>query len=196
MTFWALDSSSSSWSIIRSLSSSAILENEFKLRSSVTTTSSFSSRTKQRLTWSRHLQLTHASLKCSTTRRHSENERRLKRSLRQTRHESLNVRSHDCIRMTLRYENLWMSIWTEVIQSRKNSTSRFTKISTFNACALCTYNVNCSCFTSKIELWWEVIMTAIITTLYSTIVISSWDWDEMRNRKTRDERNFYKVSEF
>jgi hypothetical protein len=143
-----LSSSLSSLSRARSFSSNF---DDVKRRWSTIMTSSFISffRTKQRLTWSRHLQLTYASSKCSIALRHFENERRFERSLRHARHDCLIVRSRDWMKMTFKYEKRWKFIWTKIILSSTNFTFNFWKTSNRLLCELWMYLINC----------WSLIMT-------------------------------------
>ena len=50
----------------------------------------------------------------------------------------LNVVSRDWVRLTIRYEKRWGSIWKEVILSRINFTTRSDKINNFSSDSLCT----------------------------------------------------------
>ncbi len=144
---------SSSLSLLSKTRSFSSNFDDVKRRWSMIMMSSFVSlfRTKQRLTWSRHLQLTHASSKCSTALRHFENERRLERSLRHARHDCLIVRSRDWVKMTFKYEERWKSIWAKIILSRTNFTFNFWKASNFLFCELWMYSINCWSFIMKMR---------------------------------------------
>jgi hypothetical protein len=152
-----------SLSLTRSLSSN--LDN-VKRRWSTIMTSSFISffRTKQRLTWSRHLQLTYASSKCSTALRHFENERRFDISLRHAKHDCLIVRSRDWMRMTFKYDERWMFIWLKIILSRTNFTFNLKRTSNLKFDALWTNSINCWSFITRMRFWWKVIW--FLTTIW------------------------------
>ncbi len=152
-----------SLSLARSFSSSF---DDVKRRWSTIMTSSFISffRTKQRLTWSRHLQLTHASSKCSTALRHFENERKLDVSLRHARHDCLIVRSRDWMRMTFKYDERWVLIWLRIILPRTNFTFSLERASNLRFDALWTNSVSCWSLITRMRFWWEVIW--LLTTIW------------------------------
>jgi hypothetical protein len=141
------------------------------------------SRTKQWLTWSRHLQLTHASSKCSIALRHFENERRLDVSLRHAKHDCLIVRSRDWMRMTFKYDERWVFIWAKVILSRTNFTFSLEKASNFRFDALWTNSVSCWSFITRMRFWWEVIWLLTTIWLYKTSVIVRCEKDEKSKEK-------------
>ena len=136
-------------------------------------TSFSSSRTKQRLTWSRHLQLTHASSKWSTRRRHFKNECNSFRALWHALHDRSHNWSRDWMRTTLIYDERWLKKSSKLNFAWFICTFSSRKINNVNFDALCIRGLNCWFCTTKMKC--EIEKTTKKFVLKMTI-LNFWFW--------------------